>query len=282
VTQALLTREELYERTLPAAERVPHSPELQAIFDLGNELEKFAIRKLQDMGAEIPQTGRDHSDAQHHLSGHVDARIRLRHWKRSIPLEIKGLNEHTAGSIRTIHDIRDHHQAWIRKYHSQLQTYLYFEKEPLGLFALLNKTAGTFRFVECPLDQEHVDGLLRKADRIQLAVLANEPPAKNQSSECRRCQFATVCCPDIDFGDGVGIIEDPDLEAKIARREELSPLASEFHSLDNEIKDRLPEKEGELLVGDFVIARKQFSKRAELKPRAGYSYYRTDIRKLTK
>lgn len=271
-----------YERTVPGEMRLLHSPELQAIFDLGNEAENYVLREIELMGAEIVQRGRDFADERYDLSGHVDAKIRTRSWPRSIPTEVKGLNPATATQIKTAADIRDHKQAWVRKYYSQLQAYLLLGGDELGLFALLNKSTGAIRFINCPIDYDHAEGVLKKAERIKLALVKNEPPPRTISDECARCAFLQVCGPDQQFGAGVSILEDPELPAMLERLEALREAADDFDDLDKEIKSRLPNKAGEFLAGDFAVIRTEQSRKAYVANVKATSFFKTAIRKLTK
>lgn len=269
-----------YDQTVPAAERIPHTPQLQAIFDMGRIAEERGLRVLEDMGAEIVQRERDYLDRERRLSGHTDAKIRLPGWDKATPIELKSLNPYTGDSIKSLRDIKENHSPWVRKYHAQLQIYLHFDDADLGVFVLWNKSTWWPRFIDCPRDQPYIDQLLEKAERVKLAVLSNEPPPRHLSSDCDRCPFLHVCGPDRAFGEGVSIIDNPELEAMIARREELSAAARSFHALDNEIKEMLPEREGELLIGDYAVIRKAQHRKAYSV--AATSFYKTEIKKLTK
>ncbi len=271
-----------YTRTVKAEDRIAHAPQLQAIFELGKDFEKIAVRRLEDMGAEIVERGRPFVEPRYQLSGHIDLRLRMPGWSRALHGEVKGLNPYSGDKIRALEDIKNSPQLWIRKYYDQLQTYLVLAGDDLGVFVLFNKSTGWPTFINCRLDFEYAEGLLKKAERTKLAVLNNAVPERTLSSECRRCQFLHVCAPDMDYGPGVAVINDPELEAKIKRRDELKALAKEYAALDEDIKDALPKREGEILVGDYVITRKQCVKRPETKLRAGYTYFLTDIRSITK
>lgn len=249
-----------YARTA-GEQATPYKPELQAIFDLGNGLERYVIRELEALGADIVQREKDHLDREHQLSGRVDARLQMPAWERPLPAEIKGLNPYTAESIESVEDIRDSHQPWVRKYYDQLQTYLHFEHAELGVFVLLNKVSGEITFVDCPRDQERIDQLLAKAARIRDAVAAGEPPARHETEDCGRCPFAHVCLPARTFGPGVQIVDSEEVQALIARKLELEAAKREADAIDRSLKKLLPEVP-ELLVGDFVVTAKRVERAA--------------------
>lgn len=235
---------------------VPHRPELQAVFDLGKELESFVLAELRAMGCEIVQRERDYLDRALELSAHTDAKIRMPGWPRALTAEVKGLNPYTAESIETIEDIRSSKQRWVRKYYDQLQTYLFFDEAPAGLFVLLNKVSGQIGFVDCPRDEVRIQELRAKAVRIRDAVRANEPPPRLESDECARCPFQHVCLPDRAFGPGVQIIDSEEAQQLIGLRLDLADAKRDFEAADRALKKLLPETDAEILVGDFVVTGK--------------------------
>ena len=231
---------------------VPYPPELQAIFDLGNELEDFVFEELRKMGAEIVQREKDHLDRELNLSAHVDGRIRMAGWPRTVTIEVKGLNPYTAESIETIEDIRASKQHWVRKYYDQLQTYLWFAKEDGGLFVLLNKVSGRIEFIWCPRDDARIAQLLAKAARVRDAVRANVPPERHESPDCGRCAFQHICLPDRTFGPGIQIIDSEEVEQLIELRLENAEAHKAYEAADRALKKLLPQAE-EVLVGDFLV-----------------------------
>lgn len=270
-----------YERTVPAELRVAHPVELQAIFELGRDFEKIAIRRLEDMGAEIVQRGRDYTERRYELSGHVDAKICMPGWARAVTAEIKGLNPYTGEKIATLEDIKNSRQAWVRKYYDQLQTYLFLDGSDLGVFVLFNKSTGWPTFIKCPLDYDHAEKLIEKAERTKLAVVKDVPPQRRTSADCQRCQFIHVCGPDVEMGTGATFLDDPEAEAKLARLLELEPAAAEYAALEKDIKAALPEKEL-VVIGDFAIEGKQVFRKAYASNVKAGSYWRREIRRLIK
>lgn len=245
-----------YERTASEL-RTPHTEGLQCIFDLGNALEPIVIREIEAMGFEVVQRQRDHFDRTYEIGARADVSLRRPGWPRAITTEIKGLASHVADSIETLDDIRGSRLPHLRRYYSQLQTYLYLEGEgsDLGLFAFLNKGSGQIRFYDCPRDQAHIDKLLAKAARVRDAVRANEPLPRHETEDCGRCPFQHICLPDRTFGPGVQLLDSDEAAALIARKLELADAVSEANAIDRSLKKLLPEVP-ELLVGDFVVTAK--------------------------
>jgi len=245
-----------YERSGKYSElRAPATPERQCLFDLGNMVESYVLSVLEhDMGIEIVQRQRDYVDQRYQISGRLDAKLRRRTWPRGgVPSEIKGLNPWLGSKLITLDDIRNHPDAWVRRYYAQLQCYLFLSAEERGLFVLFNKSNGQIEFVDCPLDYEYAEGLLQRAERVRDFLAKDELPPRRLSSDCERCDFRAPCAPDLDYGAGVVVFDEPALEKLIARRLELAEAKREFDAIDRKLKKKLPEV-AQLMVGKFIVA----------------------------
>lgn len=246
-----------YERTSGELRKV-HDEGLQALFDLGNADERFVIAELAAMGIDVFERSRDYHDRELELTGHIDGALGAAAWgDETVPAEIKSLNPFTAESIDSIDDIRNSRQGWVRKYYAQLQTYLWFAKKPRGVFVLLNKVSGEITFIDCPADPEFQAEVIEKVKRIRDHVRAKTLPERHQTSECARCAFAHVCLPDLHFGDAVRVDDAPELIAALAKRESLRDAHREYSAADRAVKQYLPEKAGELLVGPYAVVGKE-------------------------
>lgn len=248
-----------YERTVPADQRVPHDVGRQELFDLGHAIEPWVIREIEDAGFEIVGRQKDWYDPELEIGAKGDVRVGRRTWPRPVVTEIKGIAPYAADSIQDVKDIRDHRSPWVRRYYDQEQVYLRFDGGDVGLFALANKLSGHVAFVDVPRDQERIEQLEAKAARIRDAVRAGVPPDRHLTEECGRCPFLAVCQPDRANG-GVKIFEGAlvDEAAELIRRRlDLAEARSEYEAIDRRLKALLPEEEGELLVGDFVVIGKR-------------------------
>jgi CRISPR/Cas system-associated exonuclease Cas4 (RecB family) len=257
-------RQLFYEQTAHE-KRVMHEPELQALFDLGNHLEGYVTRVLEEMGYVVEQRNRSFHDREHNITGHLDGRIWHRSWPRerkSVPIEIKGLNPYTADRIANLEDIKSSRQAWVRKYYAQLQMYERLDGDELGVFVLLNKSTGWLEFIECPIDRPYIEQLLARADLVKAAVAKDEPPERHRTIDCRRCPFVHVCLPDIDFGPGVQLVDEPELIEAIAQREAHREAKRAFDAADRALKTLLELQtkkvkesatDAQLLVGPYAL-----------------------------
>lgn len=251
-----------YERTVPATQRVPHDVGKQELFDLGNAIEPWIIREIEDAGLEVVGRQRDWYDADLEIGGRGDVRVAKRSpplWPRPVVVEIKGMAPYAAEGIRSVKDIRDHRSPWVRRYYDQEQVYLRFDGGDVGLFALANKLSGHVEFVDCPRDRERIALLEAKAARVRDAVRAGVPPPRNESEDCARCPFNAVCGPGRNNA-GVQIFDSDEVAALIAKRLELADAKAEFESIDRRLKSMLPEVP-ELLVAGYVVKARQVQRK---------------------
>jgi CRISPR/Cas system-associated exonuclease Cas4 (RecB family) len=266
-------RFQVYQRTQNHL-RVLHDERLQAIFDLGNELETYTIREMENAGIAVLQRGRDWFDERLDISGHVDCSIVLPGWEPTIPVEIKGLNPATAGQIESAADIKDHRSAWVRRYYGQLQTYLLLEERELGMYALLDKGSGWLKFMPAPLDYEYAEHMLQRAERIRDHVRAGTLPDR-VIEDCERCGFRHICAPDM-LGEGTAILSD-EVGTLLDARAALAESAAQWRSIDEEIKGLIPAAEGTYLAGGWAI-RVKGSPRKAFTVAAGTTYRRSYTR----
>jgi hypothetical protein len=97
---------------------------------------------------------------------------------------------------------------------------------------------------------------------------------KNKDSVlCSKCDFRYQCLGS-DADRMSELIEDKELELMLLRREEISPIASEYDKIDKVVKKAVKGKE-EAVIGDFLITGKSV-------PRNGYTveateYWKTNI-----
>jgi hypothetical protein len=250
-----------YERTVPAAQRVPHDVGKQELFDLGNALEPWVVREIEDAGFQIVGRQKDWFDEELEIGAKGDVRVVRSSWPRPVITEIKGIAPYAADTIETYADVRDHHSPWVRRYADQVQVYLHFDGGPLALFALANKLTGHVAFIDVPRDEARIIELRAKAARIRDAVKTRTAPARTVTDLCQRCPFLTVCMPDRPAGEGVVFYDQAEAIALIDRRLELAEAKSEYDAIDRRLKKILPEAE-EVLVGDFVVRGKWKERKA--------------------
>jgi len=185
----------------------------------------------------------------HGISGQVDGTLEVNGGRYIV--EIKTVSEYAWDSINSKEDMTE---GYYRKWYGQMQVYLLLFNYEKGLFILKRKQAKQLKIIEVDLDYSYAEGLLKKAEIVNAAIKAEQPPEFLASNpvECKRCPFfAKVCNPPMDFGT-MQVIEDDSLAQKLARREEIKSLASEYEKIDKEVKARLKDIPA-AICADFSI-----------------------------
>src|SRR3990167_1506257 len=109
--------------------RQPHDTNLQARFDVGNQVEDSVIRELGDIGFKVvenqsPFEVKD-KNGKTLVSGRIDGKIL--HNGRRVPFEVKSLNPNVFQQLNSIEDFDK--KPWLRRYVRQMQVYLYANNE---------------------------------------------------------------------------------------------------------------------------------------------------------
>lgn len=240
-----------------------HDVGLEMIFEDGNLHEQSVLRDLQDAGFTVieQQASLNYNDPK--ITGRVDAVVVYE--GQGVPVEIKSINPYDFDSISNVYHIRDHKKHTIRKYYAQIQLYLLNKSKDTGLFLFKCKQPTKYKQIEVSLDYEFAETLLKKAERIYKAVAAKSEPDRVTDREiCRLCNYKHVCLPDIDFGAGISVIDDGEVESMLERRAQLSAAATEYDEIDKSVKIWARERgSSEILCGKFHIEVKEQPRRTK-------------------
>lgn len=217
--------------------RPVHDAELQARFDAGNVWEKQIVMDLLSMGFEFqasqtPVTIKNRS-GEIIATGRIDGFIR---WEsRKIPVEIKTMTPYLFDQLKTVEDFQK--KPWLRKYPRQLMLYMFGNNEEWGLFIVTNGL-GAWKLLVLSLDYGECEALLQKLERVHNAIQKKTylDRIPYDPGTCGKCPFALLCLPDV-INKAAESIDNPALEADIARHEELKPSASEYNTLHKKIKE---------------------------------------------
>ena len=237
-----------------------HDVGLQRIFDEGNLHEDALIRAIQDANLRVVEQQRAYEWAKFQLAGRIDGKLAVN--GTMVPLEIKSCSPNAFASLRETspEDMVKSKYPWIRKYPAQILLYLLMEGVELGLMLFKNKATGEILQKVFRLDGpalEYAESVLKKLEAVNNHVRGGTVPNPIFIDDCKGCPFAkTSCYPDQDYGPGVDIMNDPELELKLARRAELESSAKEFSALDAEIKEGFRGRTA--VVGEWMIESKAF------------------------
>lgn len=251
-------RRMVYELTIPD-QQPPFPPEVLAKFRRGDDRERDLLSDLTRIGRDAEPsfkvigqqerfTLRDHK-GRPAIVGKVDARLEVNGLRA--PLEVKAWSPMMVDRIERFSDLFDN--PWTQSGGYQLLSYLYGAGEPYG-FLLLDRS-GIPRLLPVELDAnlDRMEEFLAKAERVLDHVQAGTlPDYLDDAAECRRCHwYGHTCNPPLSAA-GATLLNDPDLEAALERREALKAAGDEFNALDRQIKNQLRGVESGI-VGTFQI-----------------------------
>jgi len=256
-------------------DKLLHDINLQYIFDEGKEQEKIVLQTLIEAGFEITQQQRANFEILENISGHLDCFVsHPKYLPEPLPAEIKSLSQFNFDSINSYKDMIEHKRYYIRKYPAQLQLYLYMTEKEKGLFILKNKQSGKLKFIECNIDYNYIDILLKKAKKINEyceKIKSNNKDLEIEKTDdisiCEDCCFRHICITDKNFGEGINLLADEQIEELIKENLKIKNLIKEFEERDEQIKKFFKEKselsgndKNEFLLGNFIIKTNKVSR----------------------
>lgn len=244
-------------------EQQPHDERLQNIFDFGNSVEAYTIKKLKDSGLEVvTPTQRSWKVENPLITGREDIRIKDPEDGQLYPAEIKGLSPIEWERLNCIDDFYTSKRHYVRGYPAQLMVYCWkFEKEK-GFFVLTNKLTGKIKIIDVPFDWDRADALLKKGERVY-AALNDEtgrtvPAACEDITVCEGCQLRHLCNAAIQRAETD--IDDGELEALIDRKNELATAYRAYNDVSDEIKRCVGERD-KVLAGKYVVTVKDVARK---------------------
>lgn len=249
----------VYERTQWDNKKLP-SLELQYIFEEGKKHEESVVNDLKKAGFLIFQQQTSFFLEKEEISGSFDFKIAdPEDSKTAYICEAKAVSPNVFASLNTIEDFNNNwfYKRWL----SQIQIYLYGAgtSEEKGFLVIKNRVSGRLKIMDIFLDYDYVDGLLKKAQRINEHIKNGTLPDQIEDiSICSKCPFFHICLPEMVEKSFVEFIEDGTLEEKIKRWYDLKEARREYEKLDDEIK-KIFEKKDKIIIGNFFITGKEIS-----------------------
>jgi len=235
-------------------DQLKHDLRLQYIFDEGRNQEQAIQNDLRAAGVEIVEQQRPFEWPEYRISGRLDWNTRVN--GTVLPTEVKGLAPSSWDKIDSIEDMLKHKRYYVRMYPAQLFVYLLMANKERGLFILRNKITGQYKIIEVPLDYEYAEGLLKKIEDVNLCLAESREGEKNIDEEiCAECKFRHICLGKRDFGKGLQIIDNEELEADLNRMDLIKNIYQEYKALDEKVKKMVEGKE-KISVGGFFITGK--------------------------
>lgn len=248
------------DKILPSVERIQ-------LYRLGKTLEDQARRDIDgsEINGEIcriveAETLYEYKENGKILCrGKIDGKLEL--GRERYPIEIKSMQGHQWVKMDSMEDFLYADKFWLRKYIAQLTMYLLMTNSQYGALFLVNKANGQYKCIWIELNYEFAETIVKQAQKVNEYVLKNEYPDRIEYSDsiCAKCDFAHICLPDIKTAPGMQVIDNEEVTALLARREEIKPINSEYTKLDKQIKT-LISGQNNIIVGDYLITCKEIKK----------------------
>lgn len=234
---------------------------VQALFRSGREQESTVKRRLLSWGFEMMKAGEEvfikyagklkahHGEVM--AKGKIDGEFH--YGGQIIPAEVKSMGENMFKRLNTAEDLFDY--EYTTKYMRQLLAYQYGKGLESGVF-IITDCREHIKPIPVFLGN-HLDFMelaLKKMEEAWEAKIEGRQPEriKYHSKICGRCDFATLCLPDIVVG-GSEVDDDPEHEALIARHEELKSAASEYKEAHEELSDTYTGKAETVVCQHFAV-----------------------------
>jgi len=247
--------------------RRPINDYVQLLFESGNIWERETIRELMLLGFDV-MAGQQSVEVKYGGKlvdergkiigkGRIDGKIKYK--KQIIPFEIKSLGENVYRKIESVEDLFKY--EFTEKYVRQFLMYLYGDAIEAGIF-IINDRSGHWKIMVIYLGNflDYCEKVLRNMEAAWEAKIAEKEPDRIPYNHrlCGNCQFNAVCVPETII-EGGETLEDPELEAKISRHEEIHELKKEYDDIHDDLKALFKAKP-QTTIGKFIVTPKKTTK----------------------
>ena len=228
-------------------------PDLQARFEAGKGFERDVVRELLDLGFDFEKSQLPvqikNRNGEIIATGKIDGMIKFE--GVSIPVEIKSMHPQVFQTIKSAEDFQK--KPYLRKYTRQLQTYMLGNSCEWGLF-IVGDLLGNWKLLPIALDYGEAEAILQRLERVHEAIKKKEYPNRivYDQSICGKCPFSTICLQDV-VNTEAEFVDSVEMDSQIERHEELKPLASEYDSIHENLKESFKGKSKVIVNGRWLI-----------------------------
>lgn len=292
-------------------DRKAHGAELQAIFELGKDLEDIVVNRwlINRLGLSIVRPkDRDYSYPSIQVTGHLDAYIEEEITKEGlvrplmpasepdpaaetssvwVPAEIKGVAIGTWNEVDSFEDILTSSRPWVRKYAGQMLLYLLMDNKEYGRFVIFSKEKGRLKDIPVVLADhlEEAEAILKRLEVVNQAVADGKAPPRFYEPGfpdpmCEECSFGHICLPGGGYQSALQLVDDDVLAEKIGEfldeTEILKDSKAKLLKLDKTrqlIRDAVKGKET-AIIGDYHVTGR------EVKVKGRRPYWKWDAKKV--
>ena len=269
----------------------PVSDSLQGVMETGTLLESVIERIVSEAGmAAAPRwrivgsqtPTKDDLLREYQISGSIDGFLQVEApggWQTEGVIDIKTMSPNVYVRVESYDDLARY--PWTRKYRGQLMLYSLAHDMDRCFLLLVNKSnLFDMRLIEFPVDMEYCDGLLARAKAVNEAITAGTAPAGvNDPDECSRCQFMSLCQPELASKGNLTFAENEELVGILDRLEQLGPAGAEIKELED-ARDKLLTKGQDIVCGDWIITWKKSEIRYKAKEAYTAEQWRKKIMRL--
>ena len=194
-------------------EKEMHDVSLEYIFREGREQEKSVLRLMAEAGFDVVEQQRPFDWKEYQITGSIDGKVLID--GEALPLEIKSCAPWIWDKINTLDDLLNAKYDHLRKYPAQLSIYMLCDNKDKAIFIFKNKSTGHLKELLMHLDLDYAEGLIQKAERVNLAVAEKRTPDPIDWCEtCDRCGYRAICLNDC-VREELEIIVDQEMEDNI-------------------------------------------------------------------
>ena len=241
---------------------------LQGVFETGNVLEPVIERIVSEIGHESTPRWRivgaqtPTNDAllkQYQVGGTIDGFLQAEfdaRWTTLGVIDIKTMSANIFARINTWEDLKRY--PWTAKYIGQVSLYALAHNQERAFLLLVNKqNLYDMKLIEVPVDMAHCEGLLQKAEIVNMAVATGEAPEGTVDNDaCRKCSWFSICTPNVSTGGNLTVSDSEELAVILDRMDELQPTVAEYKALEKERDAMLPQGQ-DLVCGAWLITWKK-------------------------
>lgn len=244
------------------------------IFEEGSLHEEDLKIKLAQAGVRFILTQQPLVLNEYQITGTIDGAIIHGDPPVAVPVDIKSASENVwrqmaprgpgcyeFSEVQWVFDRR----PWLRCYPAQIMLYAAMKGCDRGILLFKNKTSGALAQINVPIDRPYVEGLFRRAKRINEHVANGTLPDRIPFDEkvCPRCPFYALCLPGYSAGPPIAYVSDEDATAKLEEWARAEPDHKVYEDLTAWIREwawaKYPDTDTVALVGWLIEKKKSRS-----------------------
>ena len=229
----------------------PKSPRLLRIYNEGGYQHEAVRDTLRKIGFIVQQDETPFPPNSWLIGARIDMKIGLTHDKLRVA-DIKSCSQFTFAKLDAeyIKYPFNPKHWYLRNSYCQMQIYLLLDDSQEGILIFKNKQSGELKFIPVFRDDETIDWLIERVERVNLAVAKQELLPPNINPSCNECPYKTLCLPAIESDGCLTAEQNKELDDLLTRRDALRTSRDEYNALDDAVKAMLQSYPQGILVTD--------------------------------